>query len=180
MITNHQAWIKLKDVTDQSPLSSHIIVMSKNEPIKRIETLKPLSRDHHHGLLLCWKIRQGIKLNIPLERIKKYLDWFWDSHLQLHFNIEEKCIFPILGNQNDRVRQALAEHRRLKRLFEKEDNTYKSVSLIEEELEKHIRFEERVLFNEIQSVATNEQLKQIELHHSDAKFLDNLSDTFWK
>lgn len=42
--------------------------MSKS--IKRTKALQPLSRDHHHGLLLCWKIRQGIKLNVEPERIK--------------------------------------------------------------------------------------------------------------
>ena len=33
-------------------------------PIKRSEYLKPLSRDHHQGLLLCWKIRTGLKKGI--------------------------------------------------------------------------------------------------------------------
>ena len=152
----------------------------KHNSQNRIEALKPLSRDHHHGLLLCWKIRQGLKLNIETERIKKYAGWFWKQHLQPHFEIEEKFIFTILGNQNELIKQALAEHRRLKRLFENESEIQKSISLIEEELEKHIRFEERVLFNEIQKVATKEQLQQIQLYHSDSKFADNLTDPFWE
>ncbi len=150
------------------------------EPIKREDALKALSRDHHHGLLLCWKIRQGIKRNIATERIKRYVDWFWNNHLRQHFEIEEKLLFPILGNQNELVKQTLAEHRRLKRLFENGNDIHKSISLIEEELEKHIRFEERVLFNEIQKVATKEQLQQIQLYHSDSKFADNLTDPFWE
>ncbi len=148
------------------------------EPIKRLESLKPISRDHYHGLLLCWKIREGFKRNIEPSRIKKYVDWFWDNHLQPHFEIEEKFLFPILGNQNELIKQALAEHRRLKRLFENENDILKSMSLIEEELEKHIRFEERVLFNEIQKVATQEQLKTIESSHT-AHFEDNSTDEFW-
>lgn len=149
-------------------------------PIKRKEALKPLSRDHHHGLLLCWKIRQGIKLNIEPERIRKYLDWFWMSYLKPHFEIEEQYVFPILGNENELVKQALAEHRRLKRLFENENDLSKTNSLIEEELEKHIRFEERVLFNAIQSVASSEQLIQIEIDCVDKCFYENLSDPFWE
>lgn len=149
-------------------------------PIKRSEALKPLSRDHHHGLLLCWKIRQRIKLNVEPERIKNYLDWFWLSHLKPHFAIEEEYIFPILGPENKLVKQALAEHRKLKRLFETKDNLHKTVSLIEEELEKHIRFEERVLFNEIQTVANCEQLLQIEMDTADKIFYENLSDPFWE
>jgi len=149
-------------------------------PIRRNEALKPLSRDHHHGLLLCWKIRQGIKPNVEPERIKKYLDWFWISYLKPHFEIEEKYVFPVLGNENELVKQALAEHRKLKRLFENEDAISKAISLIEEELEKHIRFEERVLFNEIEKVASSEQLLQIEIDCSDKSFYENLSDPFWE
>ena len=40
------------------------------------------------------------------------------------------------------------------------------LDLIEEELEQHIPFEERILFNEIQQRATPEQLIGIEKHHS--------------
>lgn len=149
-------------------------------PIKRVDALKPLSREHHHGLLLCWKIRQGIKLNVEPERIKNYLDWFWLSYLQPHFEIEEQYVFPVLGNENELVKQALAEHRRLKRLFENGDDLSKTISLIEEKLEKHIRFEERVLFNEVQAVANSEQLLQIQLDSSDKIFYENLSDPFWE
>lgn len=148
-------------------------------PLKRIEALKPLSRDHHHGLLLCWKIRQGIKRNVDPERIKNYLDWFWMSYLKPHFEIEEEYIFPILGTENILVKQALAEHRKLKRLFETIDNPQKTISLIEEELEKHIRFEERILFNEIQERASQKQLQTIEAIHT-LEFEDNLTDPFWK
>lgn len=149
-------------------------------PIKRNEALKPLSRDHHHGLLLCWKIRQGIKLNIEPERIKKYLDWFWMSYLKPHFEAEEKYVFPVLGNENELVKQALAEHRRLRRLFEKEGEHSKTISLIEEELEKHIRFEERVLFGKIEAAANKDQLALIQENNCDKVFRENVTDMFWK
>lgn len=151
----------------------------KLNPQKRDKALQPLSREHHHGLLLCWKIRTGIK-NIEPQRIKMYLDWFWLSYLKPHFENEELYVFPVLGNENELVKQALAEHRELKRLFESENDLHKSIGLIEEELEKHIRFEERVLFNEIQAVANSEQLLQIQLDSSDKIFCENLSDIFWE
>ena len=150
------------------------------EPIKRNEALVQLSRDHHYGLLLCWKIREGVKRRIEPQRIKNYVDWFWLNHLEQHFELEEKYLFPILGNQNEMVEQALAEHRKLKGLFENENDFQISISLIEKELEKHIRFEERILFNEIQKHATKEQLQQIQLYHSDGNFADNLTDPFWE
>src|SRR5690606_7162527 len=91
------------------------------KPLKRDPHLKAVSRDHHHGLLLCWKIREGFKREIGLERMKQYTDWFWATHLVDHFAIEEKYIFSILGDDHELVKKALAEHRRLKRLFS--DNT---------------------------------------------------------
>ena len=149
-------------------------------PIKRIEQLKALSREHHHSLLLCWKIRTGLKKQIDPERIKRYTDWFWETHLKQHFEIEEKYIFPILGHEHPLVKKALAEHRRLTRLFELTTDILKDLSLIEEELESHIRFEERILFNEIQINATTEQLERVKFHHSNHKFADNLTDPFWE
>jgi iron-sulfur cluster repair protein YtfE (RIC family) len=148
-------------------------------PIKRVEALKPLSRDHHHGLLLCWKIRQGFKKNVEVSRIKKYCDWFWKTHLENHFEIEEKHLFPILPGDNEHIVKVLAEHRRLKRLFETKDELAKNLSHIEEELELHIRFEERILFNLIQEQASQEQLQTIEAIHC-IKFEDNLIDPFWE
>ena len=154
--------------------------MSTKKPIKRNENLKAISREHHHGLLLSWKIRAGFKKEVDPTRIKKYMDWFYTEHLLPHFEIEEKHIFSILGSENQLVKKALAEHRRLMRLFESENDLIKNIHLIEEELESHIRFEERVLFNEIQVVATEEQLQLIELNHNDVEFIDNEIDVFWK
>ena len=114
-------------------------------PIKRDEFLKPLSRDHHHGLLLCWKIRTGFKKQVEISRIKSYSDWFYKNHLLPHFDVEEKYVFPILGNHHELVKKALSEHRKLRRLFEDSNDVPKNLGKIEEDLEAHIRFEERFL-----------------------------------
>ena len=151
-----------------------------DKPIKRSEFLKPLSREHHHGLLFCWKIRAGIKKDVEVSRIKKYSDWFYQNYLVPHFEVEEKYVFPILGNDNELIKKAVSEHRKMKQLFESTAEFEKNCSLIQEELEAHIRFEERVLFGEIQKIATVEQLLSIEFNHSDEKFVDNLTDPFWE
>jgi hypothetical protein len=155
-----------------------IIEKGKPKPIKRIKELQALSRDHHHGLLLCWKIRQGVKKNIALDRVKKYIDWFWDKHLQNHFEIEEKYIFPILGNENHLITRAKEEHLLLKKLFEDESDLSNSLEQIEQVLQNHIRFEERVVFNEIQKVVTKKELAIIGTLHND-DFKDNYEDEFW-
>jgi hypothetical protein len=151
-----------------------------NKPIKRSEFLKLLSIEHHHGLLFCWKIRAGIKKDVEVSRIKKYADWFYQNYLIPHFEVEEKYVFTILGNENELIKKAVSEHRRLKRLFESTTEFQKNIGLIEEELEGHIRFEERILFGEIQKFATAEQLQSIQVNHSDEKFVDNLTDPFWE
>ena len=76
-----------------------------NAPIKRHESLKSLSHDHHHGLLLCWKIRTGFKKQIEINRIKFYTDWFFRNHLSPHFDLEEKYVFPVLGQEHELVKK---------------------------------------------------------------------------
>lgn len=148
------------------------------KPIKRHTALQPISREHHHGLLLSWKIRQGFSLEIAPERIKKYTNWFWENHLQSHFEFEESYIFPILEKEHKSIKRALREHRRLKRLFAAPDKIERNLSLIEEELTAHIRFEERVLFREIETVATPEQLEIIQQEHS-KPIIEEWKDEFW-
>lgn len=150
------------------------------EPIVRHKALQPLSRDHHHGLLLCWKIRQGFRRNIEISRMKRYASWFWRNHLLPHFEAEEKYIFVLLDNENELVKKALVDHRRLKRLFEEEFDDLKSLSLIEEELESHIRFEEKILFDAIQKTATAAQLAGLEENLYKPANCEAWKDEFWK
>jgi len=138
-----------------------------NTPIKRHTSLIPLSIQHHHSLLLCWKIRTGYKKSIQVNRIQHYAEWFYKNHLMPHFEVEEKYVFPILGVEHELVKRALTEHRRLKRLFQGINQENKNLGLIEEELESHIRFEERVLFNEIQRVASPVQFEEVMAKHAD-------------
>lgn len=154
--------------------------MIHKKPIKRHKAMQPLSKEHHRGLLLSWKIRTGFSKGISMERIKTYLDWYYITHLVPHFEAEEKYVFPILGNENELVKKALAQHRRLDRLFNTPTALKKIISLIEEELENHIRFEERILFNEIQKVATEQQMNTLLELHPEIKFMDNTLDVFWE
>lgn len=149
-----------------------------SKPIKRTIALKPISREHHHGLLLSWKIREGIRLGIAMERIKNYTDWFWKNHLQSHFEFEENYIFPILDKEHHLIKKVLKEHSRLKQLFAATNMTKQNLSAIEKELVSHIRFEERLLFKEIERVASDDQLEIIEKAHS-KNIVDEWEDEFW-
>lgn len=158
--------------------------MDRPPPLKRLKTLIPLSHDHHHGLWLSLKIRTGFKKGISPSRMKKYTDWFFEKHLLPHFELEEKYVFPILGNENELVKRALSEHRKLSRLFYAQQEVEKNLVLIEEKLESHIRFEERILFDEIQKVATQEELENVAITHqataAEIVAIDSWADKFWK
>lgn len=151
-------------------------------PIKRNESLKQLSRDHHHALLLCWKIRKGLKQNVKSSRIRLYVELFYHEHLSQHFWEEETHLFPLLGADDANIKRAVREHRRLERLILEEQDNLKAVSLIEEELEAHVRFEERTLFNILQEKVPEQKLLEVlSLHKSaDANRLENWTDRFWE
>lgn len=153
----------------------------KNHPLKRHEALKPLSKDHHHGLLLCWKIREGRKKQIETERIKAYTDFFFDSQLRPHFRFEEKEIFVLLGQDHPMVKKAQADHHRLEQLFKENEHVDHALTEIEKELEDHIRFEERILFNEIQQEISEEKLEILKNKEDEVKTPDPdvWNDKFW-
>jgi len=150
------------------------------QPIKRHEALQPWSRDHHRGLLLSWKIKKGFALGIDPLRIKKYTNWFWNTHLKPHFVTEEDYIFPILGSENPMVKQAVEEHKKLKSLFESRENISHTLSEIEYLINDHIRFEERVLFNAIQEVASDAEIELLKRVHTDTATCEVWEDEFWK
>ena len=154
--------------------------MEKNNPIKRTDALKPLSREHHHGLLLGWKIKQGVSKSIDPERIGNYVHWFYEKFLTDHFEMEENWVFPVLGVGDPLVKQALKEHRQIEKMISEKDNTYSSLLEFADLLTDHIRFEERQLFNKIQDEASKSELAEIEEKHNAVAIDDsNWEDQFW-
>ncbi len=154
--------------------------MAERAFIKRSKLLLPLSREYNHSLLLCWKIRTGLKKSVDINRIKTYTDWFFKNNLLSHFTVEEDFIFPLLGNNNPLTKKALADHRRLRRLFENNQDIERSLSLLEEELEKHIRFEKLKLLNEIQKIASDKELDLIMKIYSETMIYEDWGDPFWE
>ncbi len=153
-----------------------------NKPLKRHPGLMELSRDHHHGLLLCWKIEEGLKRGTEPELIKRYVDFFVENHLQPHFREEEEFIFPLLSQDHPLIKKALAQHELLRQLFAKNTDLVENLGIIAGALDAHIRFEERELFEEIQRNTPEEQLtalttklKTIEEKEDPEKW----ADVFW-
>lgn len=147
---------------------------------KRHTALKPLSGEHEITLVLCDRIREGLLQEVEPERIFQYSKWFWINYIEPHFELEKRCVFPLLGNSNVRVKRALANHRRLSRLFDQKNDLTRSLNRIEEELGVYIRFEERILYNEIQTVASKQELARIKACHQGLAFSESdWKDHFW-
>ena len=72
---------------------------------RRHESLIPLSREHHYGLLVCLRIHRGIEnhqadvswLNERAEKVVR----FFESELKTHFKAEEEIVFPAMKGIED-------------------------------------------------------------------------------
>jgi iron-sulfur cluster repair protein YtfE (RIC family) len=153
-------------------------------PIKRHPAMVSFSKDHHFGLLLVWKIRQGLKKSIEAGRIGKYVLFFFSEDLLKHFWDEEKLLFSRL-RADDLLRiQAEEDHAVIYQLIKDIRNQTEDTGLLTQladRLEKHIRFEERELFNHLQSVIGADELALIEKRiGNDSKEIDEKwDDIFW-
>jgi len=149
-------------------------------PIKRHLALQEFSRDHHHALLLCWKIKEGFSRGISADRINTYVNWFYKKHIIEHFKMVEEYMFTVLDSNHKHIIRAMQEHKLLLELFTNTSQIESSLKKLQTELKNHVRFEEQILFNEIQNKATKEELDLIAKYHHAEKFKDNLNDVFWK
>ncbi|WP_018342327.1 hemerythrin domain-containing protein [Cytophaga aurantiaca] len=143
------------------------------------DILPHLIQEHHRGLILCHNIHQGLRKNIEPERIQKYCAWFFKEHIEAHFNVEEQYIFPLLGNSHPFVKKALREHRKIKRLIYESEDVMKSINLLEELMEAHIRFEEKNVFTELKKITTTEFKNALRNNFRTATNVNEWSDIFW-
>lgn len=153
-------------------------------PIRRNDALVTFSREHHFALLICWKIRQGIRHKIDAQRIGKYVLHFFDKELHRHFVDEETGLFVVLADEDPLKQRALSDHHSIYALInelEESKPDYIILNFFADALDKHIRFEERTLFNLIQEKLSPEELKEIALKHEERQYSpdDDWEDKFW-
>jgi hemerythrin-like domain-containing protein len=156
--------------------------MDKPKPIKRSNEIAPLSRDHHEGLLLGWKIKKGIANGTTVATIASYVKWFWEHHLIKHFKQEETVLIEYVPAENKQVQQMIAEHMLIADKVSEIEKQPNQQLLLEFAtlLESHIRFEERVLFNEIEQILSPEQLKSVgDQLNKEEKSKAVWDDEFW-
>src|SRR4051812_27083699 len=135
------------------------------KPIKRNELLKTFSRDHHFSLLFCWKIRQGLRKEVAIERICKYVQYFWQQHLLSHFQEEELILFTPVNERS--VQRAIKEHTQISQQVEalancSGNNAQKRLEKLADMMDEHVRYEERELFPHLEKKFSKEQLENLE------------------
>jgi hemerythrin-like domain-containing protein len=130
-------------------------------PAKRHPSLIPLSHDHHHGLVLAFRLREGLPRNrkpsdSPQEQAEDAVRFFRDN-LVPHCRAEEEALFPAM---RDYVPHAAAlldtlttEHAEMRSYIDQlsqvphDDATLPQLlEAFGDLLERHIRREERELF----------------------------------
>jgi hemerythrin-like domain-containing protein len=151
------------------------------QPIKRSQELVPLSKEHHEGLLLGWKIKQGLRNGTDINLISKYIQWFWENELEQHFRKEEEVLAPHLPAENELVQQMFREHEEIEVLI------HINAMIVDEDifaqladsLQAHIRFEERVLFPFAEKNIPQAQLEEMYIKLIVANQKSKWEDGFW-
>jgi len=127
---------------------------------KRHPALIPLSREHHDGLLLAWRLQQQ---RIAVLRLWSHEpDWqrdytldFFNNYLNTHFKVEENILFKAasksIPSETKIITKLVDEHKKMRAVISLLENTTerKLPTLLKKfgkMLEKHIRAEERKFF----------------------------------
>lgn len=154
-----------------------------DKPIKRSKHILQLSKDHHFTLLFCWKLRQGLKWELDTERIKSYVQYFWEKDMRQHFREEEEVLFAPV--KDDKVQKAINDHRQIEKLVESlntltRDEALKQLRALADTVDAHIRYEERQLFPHLEKVLTEAQLESVGARLKKHTREDEYPDEFWK
>lgn len=154
-------------------------------PIKRAETLLPLSREHHFDLLLAWKIRKGLKGGAELPRIAAYIGYLDTALMKDHFADEERLLFDQLPPGDELCVRARQEHDMIRGLIAAITGDQQQDSALylklADAVEAHVRYEERELFpyleQEIPPRKQRELATELALNHDG--FIEVWEDNFW-
>ena len=144
--------------------------------MKRHASLIPLSRDHHHGLVMAQRLILGRATNPhsdwPVERVRQAarLIEFFETDLRPHFEVEEAHVFPAaardLHDGASRTRALIAEHETMRAMVRELAATpaphlEERLRAFGELLQAHIHTEERILFEQMQAACDPEVLEEL-------------------
>jgi hemerythrin-like domain-containing protein len=143
--------------------------------LKRHDALKPFSREHFHGLFhahqLMW-LKIGRARENPATTVANFQKT-WEELLLHHFDEEER-LFKSMPVSAESLTRLADEHKELRALAERLFAPGESVDLslctaVGEALEKHIRWEERSFYPEVEACLSADELEALGM---ETKILD--------
>ena len=132
--------------------------------MKRHPCLRQLSDDHHRGLVLARRLRRlaDAGSTIDLAALASEVRREFAAQLEPHFGVEERWLLPALdtAGAGALVERTRVEHRRLRELVHAtwHRGTPGDLGTL---LERHVRFEERVLFPRAEALLSEGELAAI-------------------
>jgi hypothetical protein len=122
--------------------------------MKRAAALVHLSHDHHHTLVAARRLRRAADADADARaRAAAVFAAHFDAEMARHFAEEEAEIFPLLGDGDPLVAQALADHAWIRAQVGRlrgGDSEPDAVRELAVRVEAHVRLEERRLFDAVQ------------------------------
>ena len=140
--------------------------------MKRHPALVPLSRQHHDGLALGVFIERGLRVGADPrepERLRKQVLDAWEFELKGHFEVEERVLFPAVRESIPDPRTVdllVREHQEIRQLIDTlraadDDGLQDALLAVRSVLTRHIRTEERVLFEAVQDSLGEAELLEL-------------------
>jgi hemerythrin-like domain-containing protein len=131
----------------------------------RDASLIPLSRQHQHALALCVQIDRALRKEAAdLNAWQKETDQSYEQEIKFHFAAEEQVLFPTaqrFPELTSLVDELLNEHSQLRAHFARaKEQTMDRAELAAFAglLSRHIRKEERQLFESLQTLMSKDEL----------------------
>jgi hemerythrin-like domain-containing protein len=132
--------------------------------MKRHPFLQRLSDDHHRALVLACRLRRGSTGMDAgaLARLASEVRQEFEEELEPHFRVEERRLLPALERRRGGrlAAQTLEDHARLRALVHGvwSEATAQTLGGL---LERHVRFEERVLFPDAEAILSEAELASV-------------------
>jgi hemerythrin-like domain-containing protein len=134
----------------------------------RDKNLIPLSRQHQHALALCVRIDRASPIRpADLAEWQAEITQLFQAEMGIHFSAEERVVFPAARRFAELVplvEELLADHSLLRENFASAAAhaiSAKDLSIFAQRLSRHIRKEERRLFERLQELMNQEELASL-------------------
>ena len=143
--------------------------------MKRSSALAPLSRDHHHALVVAAQLRRVTPFTA--EPARDAFLAYWSEEGREHFREEEEILLPAYGRHanphHPLVARVLCEHVAIRALAIAMDAPSPPIAVLQElglALSDHVRLEERSLFPLIEETVPPAELERLaaQLSHGQA------------